>query len=490
MTSYKNYIILFGGFQDTSQNTKYLADLWIYDTQNYCWIESVSSTTQKPDARSSFSFLPHEKGAVLFGGYSRVKSTEVRKQGKGSGQLHRNIYKPIVHQDCFFLRIYQSESDTAQNSLKTCWERRKNPANLPTPPRAGATMTYHKNRGIMFGGVHDIEKNDEGIDSEFFNGLFAWNIERNRFFPLTLRKPKSKPSRLQSELRSGRRGRSQANENDLLRNLEKLQVGGSMADTENIEFGKDDAFTQEMPQKQILFEFPHVRFNSQLTVQNDVLYIYGGTYEKDNREFTFNDMYAIDLCKLDGVKQIFHREPENWYGSDDEESDEEESDEEAEDEVMTDENVEIDKKPLHSKSYRGSKKDQLNLKIDDEKSPLVTLKLSNTSVDNSDDAPDDNATNTDTHLPHARPFESRREFFQRTNNEWQEILMTSMRWKGILPETLTVKEIKTKAFEMSENHWWDLREEIMALEDEQDTARIGEIVPLVDKETNGSFKRR
>lgn len=80
-----------------------------------------------------------------------------------------------------------------------------------------------------------------------------------------------------------------------------------------------------------------------------------------------------------------------------------------------------------------------------------------------------------------QPFESRRDFFQRTSNEWQEILMTSLRWKNIQPESLTVKEIKTKAFEMSEEKWWDCREEITALEDEQEAAGIGEVVSLADR---------
>jgi len=86
-----------------------------------------------------------------------------------------------------------------------------------------------------------------------------------------------------------------------------------------------------------------------------------------------------------------------------------------------------------------------------------------------------------------QPFETRRDFFARTSNEWQEILMTSLRWKGIQPETLTIKEIKTKAFELSEEKWWDCREEITALEDEQEAAGIGEVVSLADRgETGGA----
>ncbi len=59
--------------------------------------------------------------------------------------------------------------------------------------------------------------------------------------------------------------------------------------------------------------------------------------------------------------------------------------------------------------------------------------------------------------------------------------MTSLRWKGIQPESMTVKEIKTRAFELSEEKWWDCREEITALEDEQEAAGIGEVVSLADR---------
>lgn len=64
--------------------------------------------------------------------------------------------------------------------------------------------------------------------------------------------------------------------------------------------------------------------------------------------------------------------------------------------------------------------------------------------------------------------------------------MTQLRWKNIPPETLAIKEIKTKAYELSEEKWWDCREEITALEDEQEAAGIGEVVSLGDRgETGG-----
>lgn len=59
--------------------------------------------------------------------------------------------------------------------------------------------------------------------------------------------------------------------------------------------------------------------------------------------------------------------------------------------------------------------------------------------------------------------------------------MEGMRLQGVQPETLTIKEIRTKAFELSEEKWWDCREEVSALEEEQEAAGIGEVVSLADR---------
>lgn len=502
MTYYKNYIILFGGFQDTSQNTKYLADLWIYDTLTYAWFSpDLPSSMQKPDARSSFSFLPHEKGAVLYGGYSRVKVTVTGKPGKGHVQSHKSVYKPVVHQDCYFLRINQPDTSAASiSSLTVRWECRKNPTNTPKPSRAGATMTYHKCRGILFGGVHDVEESEEGIDSEFFNGLFAWNIERNRFFPLTLRMPRHKVIKsIHEDEKSGRRGRGQANEEDLLKNLALIEAKSSLPNDENEMIEEKEITFESLPEKEISLELPHVRFNAQLTVQGDCLYVYGGTFEKGDREFTFDDMYAIDLGKLNGVKQIFRRETENWEGSDIEQSDleeDEDDDIESKEEESDQEYIESNTKMLSKTNRPDTTAKKLNLTLaKDENEQLKKQESHEISSEmlasNIDDNLQEGTAVNSSDNPYPRPFESRKSFFERTGNEWQELLMTNLRWKGILPETLTVKEIKTKAFELSENYWWECREEIIMLEDEQLAAGIGEVVTLDKKETtSGVFKKR
>ncbi|KAF1988286.1 galactose oxidase [Aulographum hederae CBS 113979] len=467
MTYFKNYIVLFGGFQDTSMVTKYLQDVWVYDCTSFTWHSPVLPPAgQKPDARSSFSFLPHESGAMLYGGYSRVKtSASAGNRGKGgAGPATRMILKPVVHQDCWLLRIVPPPPDSPPNALpKVHWERRKRAANAPNPARAGATMAYHKGRGIQFGGVHDVEESEEGIESEFFNNLFAWNVERNRYFPLTLRRPRA-PKKVAQEAKS-KRGRGKADEEELLENLRQLEMKGKLdaeGDDENLPNEKEEDM-EERPEKPTMFEMPHPRFNAQLTVQDDVLYIFGGTFEKGDREYTFDEMYAIDLGKLDGVKEIYHREIEDWQGSEDEGSDDDDEDDEDDDDEEEDEDS-VSAEPNTAQP---------------------SIPATSTDSKSTDPEPDDSCTTTssaltDDGLPHPRPFETLREFYTRTNNPWQEIILDQLaRTYG--GDGKSVKEIKKAAFERAEEKWWDCREEVRALEDEQNEAGIGEVVSLAER---------
>ncbi|EED23449.1 Kelch repeats protein, putative [Talaromyces stipitatus ATCC 10500] len=484
MTYYKNYIILFGGFQDTSQQTKYLQDLWIYDCTKFVWFNPVlPAASQKPDARSSFSFLPHESGAVLYGGYSRVKASTGAggggKQGKGAGGPQRVTLKPMVHQDTWFLRITPPAADAPASTGPTVrWERRKKPANAPNPPRAGVTMAYHKGRGIMFGGVHDIEMSEEGIDSEFFDTMFAWNLERNRFFPLTLRRPKAHGKKQQTQAVKAR-DRSKADEEDLLRNLAALEakrgIRTAYVDEDNMDIDSPvDKEEVELVKPEIVkFEMPHRRFNAQLTVQDDTLFVFGGTFERGDQEFIFNDMYSIDLVKLDGVKEIFYNEPANWNtqveASDDEDEEEDDDEDMDEDEDEAGEAMSVDT-PSEA---------QIEFTV-----PSITRDMQQLEVEETEGDPE-----TKDDRPQPRPFESLRDFFVRTTAEWQNYLLEKLKQRGD-PAEKTVKELRKEAFDLAEEKWWDSREEIMALEDEQEAAGIGEVVSMADRAEGGGAGRR
>jgi hypothetical protein len=270
-----------------------------------------------------------------------------------------------------------------------------------------------------------------------------------------------------------RRGRGKQAEEDLLRNLKALEMGGKI-DDENIDLGETkveevDEDQAEKVEKPITFEMPHPRFNAQLAVQGDVLYIFGGTYEKDDREFTFDETWAIDLNKLDGVKEIYRRELQDWEV---EEESEEEDDQDDEDE----------------EEY--SDEDDESTEIGSTASTADTLIADILSVVDEETTIEESSALTDG-LPFPRPFETLRDFFDRTKIPWQEIVIESMRASPD-PAALTPKEISAKGFKRAEDKWWDCREEIRALEDEQAEAGIDStsIVSLADKQTTTGAGRR
>ena len=384
-------------------------------------------------------------------------------------QPQRMTLRPMVHQDTWLLQITPPAPNAPDSAGPTIsWERRKKPANPPSPPRAGVTMAYHKGRGIMFGGVHDVELTEEGMDSEFFGDLHAWNTERNRFFQLNLRRPRAAGKKqLANQMRS--KERSKADEEELLQNLAALEKKKGLRnddeDSDDLKTGDtQDEEEPDQPGKQavIRFELPHRRFNAQLAVQDDTLFIFGGTFEKGDREFTFNDMYSIDLDKLNGVKEIFYNEPENWNLMDDGESDEElDEDEEDDDEEEND----------NTSSHEAS-------------AMTPTESLVPSPLPDVEQQPDVEEQETESALhdsrPLPRPFETLREFFSRSSEEWQKLLLERIRERGLEAQK-TVKELRKEAFSMAEEKWWDSREEIMALEDEQEAAGIGDVVNIADR---------
>lgn len=54
---------------------------------------------------------------------------------------------------------------------------------------------------------------------------------------------------------------------------------------------------------------PCPRSNAMLAVKHGVLYVYGGMFEVGDRQFTLNDLYAIDLHKMEEWKVLVEMDP-------------------------------------------------------------------------------------------------------------------------------------------------------------------------------------
>ena len=273
------------------------------------------------------------------------------------------------------------------------------------------------------------------------------------------------------------RDRGKTDEVELLRNLKALQTSGSLTATADMEMQNDKeddgAASVEKTEHPVRFEMPHPRFDGQLAVQDDTLFIFGGTFEHGDREYTFNDMYSVDLGKLDGVREIFYKEPNNWNAKA-EESEEEDEDDDDEDE---DDDMEIS-------DERPDDEDDQSMDMASKTAATIasvipeTETLVNMEVETESSAMEDAR-------PYPRPFESLRDFYARTSEEWQRLFLDrEVRIDG------DVKSTRKKAFEQAEERWWDCREEIRDLEDQQEAAGIGEVVSMADRSGEGVVGRR
>ncbi|GAA5949051.1 hypothetical protein JCM21900_003188 [Sporobolomyces salmonicolor] len=345
MCVWKNYIFLFGGFQDTGIRTSYLNDLWCWSLTDYRWHEiKFGAVDRKPGARSGFSFLPAADGIVLHGGYTKTY------EGKRVTGVALN--------DTWALKIPPIGEDGGVDFTKFKWEKRKNPGYAPNPARSGCTMAFWaaKGMGVLFGGVSDDDKDEETLDSTFYNELFGYNTAGNgRWISLPLKKKKKaggankkKKAKLAAAAAAAAAQKKQENggddeDDDAAAEDAKMEqddgAGSDIEDAEDEEGPKPWEIAQQKKEEEAAQAeeddpddpektLPGPRYNAMLAVQRNTLYIYGGILEAGDREYTLDDFFTLDLTKLDRYNCLKECiiETAEWHGSDSENDDDSDSD--------------------------------------------------------------------------------------------------------------------------------------------------------------------
>lgn len=434
MTVWKNYILLHGGFRDLGTTSMYLNDLWAFDITSYKWHQIAFPTTYTiPDARSGHSFLAHPEGGVIWGGYSKVKGV-------------RGIQKGKVHTDSWLLKMKPDLTGVR-------WERRKKAPYAPSP-RVGCSMTYHRGRGILFGGVFDQEETEESLTSTFYNDLYAYQVDMNKWFALKLRAPRKRIAQAQAQNRTERRENRDA---DLESTLSKILEG--KLDLENDSAEKPEASTPNADEQEeeikikdypVVAVLPHPRYNVTSTVVDDILFLFGGGYEYKEKEYHLDSMYSIDLGKLDGCK-VYWEDLSELANKDEEEEDDDEDEEWEEDEEEDEDMGDTDEEEAEEADEEEPEKDE-------------------------DEVPDDRPW-----LPHPKPFENLREFYARTCDEL-------IKWAMSQDRDARGKDLKRVAFDLAEDRWWERREVLRVQEDKLE--ELGGIGNVIEKDTSKPKGRR
>ncbi|KAI6100109.1 galactose oxidase, partial [Pisolithus thermaeus] len=273
MAMWKHYIVLFGGFYDPGYRTQYLNDTWLFDTQEYKWKQiDFKESDRRPSPRSGFSFLPNSEGIVLYGGYCKEYVKGKRPVG-------------VILDDTWLLRI-TLDPTTAIPTFR--WEKRRVPSSAHVPsPRAGATMALWNTRGmgVMFGGVTDVERDEEGMESMLWADLYGYNLENSKWTSMNLRRPKTVGTGKKKQVRSAIPATADPGDSE----NEDEKTGTSQTKITCPEQDVDDPNMTK----------PMARYNAMLAVLRNTLYIYGGILERGSREYTLDDFYTLQLDKLD-----------------------------------------------------------------------------------------------------------------------------------------------------------------------------------------------
>ncbi|OAV87349.1 hypothetical protein PTTG_00591 [Puccinia triticina 1-1 BBBD Race 1] len=358
MVVWKQWIILVGGFHDVGVRTNYLSDLWFFDMMEYKWQQITSRDNERwPSPRSGFSLLSIPEGIILHGGYSKIYVTKSKAKG-------------VALDDTFFLKLDPTNPDWLK---KLKWEKRKRVGQVPSL-RSGSTMVnwVNKTMAVGFGGVLDLEDNEEGLVSEFYNDLYAYQLSgTGRWMTLNLKRPKKKKGK------DGANGKKKSAKNQEQINEKGddhgMEVEAIQEDDEAMELDEEDrleearlkaeqlirdeiarsklkanstatksneptksvenqvvgaaeiqdsSHDEEDPDKTI----PLARFNPMLAILKNTLYIYGGIYESGDKEYTLQSFYSLALDKLDRYSCLRDDDIHNheWFdesesGSDDDE---------------------------------------------------------------------------------------------------------------------------------------------------------------------------
>ncbi|CAN1777258.1 Kelch domain-containing protein 4 [Linum perenne] len=325
MVLYKHKIIIFGGFYDTLREVRYYNDLHIFDLDQFKWLEIKPKLGALwPSARSGFQFFVYQDEIFLYGGYSKEVTSDKVNTEKGN-----------VHADMWSLDPRTWE-----------WNKVKK-SGMPPGPRAGFSVCVHKKRTVMFGGVVDMEMEGQFINlnvychiygswlscsvnagdvmmSLFLNELYGFQLDNHRWYPLELRKEKSTKDKLKKSSEP-RTSINETNSNmEIDENVEDLDdaaisdakvdlISDNMDTNLNVADAgslttKDEVKVEASKGKMVQSSaFPEIvkpcgRINSSVVVSRDTLYLYGGMMEVKDQEITLDDLYSLNLSKLDEWK--------------------------------------------------------------------------------------------------------------------------------------------------------------------------------------------
>ncbi|XP_054735460.1 kelch domain-containing protein 4 [Anastrepha obliqua] len=302
----KKRLFIFGGFHDNNQSYRYFNDVHIFSLESYTWLKVDVSGAIIPAPRSGCCIAACPDGKLLiWGGYSKAA-------------IKKDADRGVVHTDMFSL---VPDKNSPNDKFK--WVTVKAGGYRPLPRSSVSCTTAPNGKAYCFGGVMDIDENEEDIKGQFGEELLALDLNATSWRLLEIKKNEKKVGKKQEDM-----------------SIQDVEMEVAPKSTDKVT--TDGVFTvtvagpsgnTSLPKVPSLFpnrrpkNIPSPRMNAGLCVCKGTLYVYGGLYEEDNKQYTFNDFYALDLHKMDEWRTIIpnNMDAHEWVDSESSDSDENES---------------------------------------------------------------------------------------------------------------------------------------------------------------------
>ncbi|KAF8817011.1 hypothetical protein BYT27DRAFT_7325774 [Phlegmacium glaucopus] len=335
-----------GEFFSEDGRAYFYNDVFRYTSEKDEWRKFVSPTCLGPRSAHGVAVSLAGGGKIFLFGFSDPGVTNGIESNLEKWMLNHHpspASKPVNAPPKTTSKVPNKQPQT-QLTIK--WERRKRASDAYAPSLRSGWM------GILFRGVTDEDTNEETLESVFWNDLYGYRLSgKGKWSSMTLKKPKAKGGA------KSKGAKKKQKDKDV---KWKEQNSGGEEDDEAEDEVPPPAAAPETPKTATLdgpdptdplLTTPLPRYNAMLAVLPNTLYIYGGIYERGSREYTLDDLYALQLDKMDkypclkesdvvipdgGVESSSDEDEDDDSDDDDDGDDEEEEERDGDD---TDEEV-------------------------------------------------------------------------------------------------------------------------------------------------------
>ncbi|XP_023560972.1 kelch domain-containing protein 4 [Octodon degus] len=265
MVAWKRQLILFGGFHESTRDYVYYSDVYAFSLDTFTW-SKLSPAGSGPTPRSGCQMAVTPQGSiVIYGGYSKQR-------------VKKDVDRGTQHSDMFLL------------------------------------------------------KHEEGGE---VNDLYFYDATRNRWFEGQLKGPKSEKKKrrrdkVEEHTGADRQELGPASASEPLEVVtEVVAEDGTVVTIKQVlrtpglvqqppSEDEDSAMDPSSPRVQ-----PCPRSSSMLAVKHGLLFVYGGMFEAGDRQVTLNDLYCLDLHRMEEWKTLVEMDPktQEWLEETDSEED-------------------------------------------------------------------------------------------------------------------------------------------------------------------------